>query len=150
MRYLKTWSLLERIDTDAVKDLCDTSFANLYDQGFKVLPLDVNFRVDRQTMVKLVKGDNQILEPFTWSEIKDYYIPFLQLISNRYDFVSFTRQFYPNPYNKDIDNVRIEYGDTYWYVDWKYYSYEDLINEKDEPKYNSKIFSISIIVTNKK
>ena len=139
MRYLKTWSLLERIDTDAVKDLCDTSFANLYDQGFKVLPLDVNFRVDRQTMVKLVKGDNQILEPFTWSEIKDYYIPFLQLISNRYDFVSFTRQF-----NKYIDNVRIEY------VDWKYYSYEDLINEKDEPKYNSKIFSISIIVTNKK
>ena len=139
MRYLKTWSLLERIDTDAVKDLCDTSFANLYDQGFKVLPLDVNFRVDRQTMVKLVKGDNQILEPFTWSELKDYYIPFLQLISNRYDFVSFTRQF-----NKYIDNVRIEY------VDWKYYSYEDLINEKDEPKYNSKIFSISIIVTNKK
>ena len=139
MRYLKTWSLLERIDTDAVKDLCDTSFANLYDQGFKVLPLDGNFRVDRQTMVKLVKGDNQNAEPFTWPEIKDYYIPFLQLISNRYDFVSFTRQF-----NKYIDNVRIEY------VDWKYYSYEDLINEKDEPKYNSKIFSISIIVTNKK
>lgn len=138
MKYLKTWSLLERIDTDAVKDLCDASFANLYDQGFKVLPLDGNFRVDRQTMVKLVKGDNQILEPFTWSEVKDYYIPFLQLISNRYDFVSFTRQF-----NKYIDNVRIEY------VDWKYYSYEDLINEKDEPKYNSKIFSISIIVTDK-
>lgn len=137
MRYLKTWSLLERIDTDAVKDLCDVSFANLYDQGFKVLPLDGSSRVDRQTMVKLVKGDNQILEPFTWSEIKDYYIPFLQLISNRYDFISFTRQ-----YNKDIDNVRIEY------VDWKYYSYEDLINEKDQ--FELYIFSISIIVTNKK
>ena len=138
MKYLKTWSLLERIDTDAVKDLCDVSFANLYDQGFKVLPLDGSSRVDRQTMVKLVKGDNQILEPFTWSEIKDYYIPFLQLISNRYDFVSFTRQ-----YNKDIDNVRIEY------VDWKYYWSDDLISEKDEPTYNSKIFSISIIVTDK-
>ena len=138
MKYLKTWSLLERIDTDAVKDLCDVSFANLYDQGFKVLPLDGSSRVDRQTMVKLVKGDNQNAEPFTWPEIKDYYIPFLQLISNRYDFISFTRQ-----YNKDIDNVRIEY------VDWKYYSYEDLINEKDEPMYNSKIFSISIIVTDK-
>ena len=137
MKYLKTWSLLERIDTDAVKDLCDVCFANLYDQGFKVLPLNSNF-VDHQTMVKLVKGDNQNAEPFTWPEIKDYYIPFLQLISNRYDFISFTRQ-----YNKDIDNVRIEY------VDWKYYSYEDLINEKDEPTYNSKIFSISIIVTDK-
>jgi len=138
MKYLKTWSLLERIDIDALKDLCDISFANLYDVGFKVLPLDSNFRVDHQTMVKLVKGDNQNAEPFTWPEIKDYYIPFLQLISNRYDFISFTRQ-----YNKDIDNVRIEY------VDWKYYSYEDLINEKDGPMYNSKIFSISIIVTDK-
>lgn len=138
MKYLKTWTLLERIDIDVVKDLCDASFANLYDEGFRVLPLDGNFRVDRQTIVKLVKGDNENIEPFTWSEVKDYYIPFLQLISNRYDFVSFTR------YNKDIDNVRIEY------VDWKYYSYEDLINEKDEPKYNSKIFSISIIVTDKK
>lgn len=138
MKYLKTWSLLERIDTDAVKDLCDVSFANLYDQGFKVLPLDGSSRVDRQTMVKLVKGDNQNAEPFTWPEIKDYYIPFLQLISNRYDFISFTRQ-----YNKDIDNVRIEY------VDWKYYWSDDLISEKDEPTYNSKIFSISIIVTDK-
>ena len=140
MKYLKTWSLLERIDTDTVKDLCDSCFVNLYDQGFKVLPLDSNV-VDtkpipcNQTIVRLVKGDGW--EPFTWPEIKDYYIPFLQLISNRYDFISFTRQ-----YNND--NVRIEY------VDWKYYSYEDLINEKDEPKYNSKIFSISIIVTNKK
>ena len=137
MRYLKSWSLLESI-TDKLRDLCDTSFANLYDEGFEVLPLDGNFRIDRQTMVKLKKTDSN--EPFTWSEIKDYYIPFLQLVSNRYDFVSFTRQF-----NKDIDNVRVEY------VDWEYYSYEDLVNEV-EPKYNryGNIYSISIIVTDKK
>lgn len=39
MKYLKSWSLLESI-TDKLRDLCDTSFANLYDDGFRVLPLD--------------------------------------------------------------------------------------------------------------
>lgn len=118
-----------------INDLCEACFVNLYDQGFKVLPIDGNFSVDRQTMVKLVKGDHQALKPFTWLEIKDYYITFLQMISNRYDFVSFTRE--------DIDNIRIEY------VDWEYYWSDDLISELGEPKY-SKIYSISIIVTNKK
>jgi hypothetical protein len=130
MKYLKSWSLLESI-TDKLRDLCDTSFANLYDDGFEVLPLDGNFRIDRQTMVKLKKTSD---EPFTWSEIKDYYIPFLKLISNRYDLVSFIIN--------GTENVRMEH------VDWEYYSCDDLVNEVDEPRY--RIFSISIIVTDKK
>jgi creatinine amidohydrolase/Fe(II)-dependent formamide hydrolase-like protein len=130
MKYLKKWSLLESVDTDDVRDLCDAVFANLYDQGFKVLPIIGNHFANG-LIVRLVKNT----EPFTWSEVKDYYITFLQLISKRYDLVSFTHQ--------DKDNVRIGY------VSNLYYSSDDLISELDEPD-NSKILSIAIIVADKK
>lgn len=120
MKYLKEWSLLESIDENVLRDLCDTSFANLYDLGFEVSILGTD-----QKMVFLTKNGGTI---FHWNKVKDYYIPFLQLINRRYEIVG--------------SNIHIQF------IDWKYYSYDELVNQEVEvPHY--RIFSIRILIKEK-
>jgi hypothetical protein len=120
MKYLKTWSLLEDINTDELKDLCDASFVNLYDLGFGTTILGID-----QKMVFLTKNGGAI---FHWDQVKDYYIPFLQLINRRYEIVGPT--------------IHIQF------IDWKYYSYDEIVNETIEiPNY--RIFSIRILLKEK-
>jgi hypothetical protein len=124
MKYLKTWSLLEDINMDELKDLCDASFVNLYDLGFRTTILGTD-----QKMVFLTKNGGAIHQRdiFQWNQIKDYYIPFLQLINRRYEIVG---------------PIHIQS------IDWKYYSYDEIVNETIEiPNY--RIFSIRILLKEK-
>lgn len=144
MKYLKRFSLLESVSIDEIKDLVDSTFANLYDNGFEVKCEPSNFASNRNSekefiVIKLRKVPKSgvrsylIDGDFTWNEVKDYYIPFLQLVKRRYDLVSF---------GDELDDVRIEY------VDWSYYSVDDLIEDQANIKENSNIYSITILIKN--
>jgi hypothetical protein len=86
MRYLKRYN--ESVSEEDLRDFCESSMAYLIDEGFTI-----KIHGQRTTpFSSLPKGHFNIwLQKdnaksfFKWDEVKDYYIPFLQLLSNRYD-----------------------------------------------------------------
>ena len=85
MIYLKGFNeSLSSSQKDELKDFCETSLAYLIDEGFEVR-LITDFS-DTTVRVSLLKPIDGRVSRFNWNEVKDYYIPFLQLLSRRYDF----------------------------------------------------------------
>jgi len=90
MRYLKRYN--ESVSEEDLRDFCESSMAYLMDEGFTI-----KIHGQRTTpFSSLPKGHfniwlhkNNATEFFKWDEVKDYYIPFLQLLSNRYDIRNF-------------------------------------------------------------
>ena len=98
MKYLKRYgvihSLLEQSsnlsedDFTELKDFCDNSLAYLLDDGYEIKLR----RYETYMIVTLYfPGDNydtndsySTTGEFHWNDVKDYYIPFLQLLSRRY------------------------------------------------------------------
>lgn len=142
MKYLKRYSLLERINHDELKELCDLTLVSLYDDGFYIsFPYSAH---GNTSLIKLEKphSTDPVLCNFIWNDVKDYYIPFLKLLNNRYDLVCFRG-------NDDSDmNIRIECFKNI-ITEWSFYSYNDLVNEFIEPREDSKIYSISVIIKEK-
>ena len=70
-------------EVDELKDFCETSLAYLLDEGYQV---DINeYKAPRDEwndgfVVDLILPNDN----FLWNDVKDYYIPFLQLLSRRY------------------------------------------------------------------
>jgi uncharacterized protein YqkB len=91
MKYGRTLHYLKRFNeakeetklteeqVEELKDLCETSLVYLLDEDFELnidsrypgLTGNVSFYLKRKS-------------GFTWNEIKDYFIPFLQRLSNKY------------------------------------------------------------------
>ena len=120
MKYLKKFEGLEETTNfnsfltklDDLKQLCDGQLATLYDEGFELDYLvtkvtDPNNDRDRGFVldclhIQLNKFRRDGRYSFKWVDVKDYYIPFLKLLNNRYDLVCFRG-------NDDSDmNIRIE------------------------------------------
>ena len=83
MRYLKRIfenDLYNQVDSDELKDFCETYLAYLLD--------DTNFDIE---VVERPNWDSYIIwltksvPPFKWDDIKDYYIPFVTMLSREYD-----------------------------------------------------------------
>lgn len=89
MRFLKRFN--EGVSEEDIRDFCESSFAYLMDEGFTIKIFS-----SERPFSSLVKGEFNIwLQKdnaksfFKWDDVKDYYIPFLQLLDNRYDIGSF-------------------------------------------------------------
>jgi hypothetical protein len=82
MKHLRRYN--ENLTDDEVeelKDFCESSLAYLLDDGYDVYiqrEWNVGFHVI------FCKPGTEDSEDFYWNDIKDYYIPFLQLLSRRY------------------------------------------------------------------
>ena len=88
MRYLKRIfesDLYNQVDSDELKDFCETYLAYLLD--------DTSFKLE---FIETPKWDSYIIwlgktlldrriQPFHWNDIKDYYIPFVTILSREYD-----------------------------------------------------------------
>lgn len=154
MRYLKNyneakfWRTVKSIES--LKELCENSLAYLLDEDFE---LKLETRIGRFPELRTIdyngeKGVNISLESkitHTWSEIKDYYIPFLQLLTRRY-------KLYPYYQGQRFDTkgnlvnkcpVFIAMGGD----DYVYYTLEDLIEDKIRDK--DEFYSISVKVGEK-
>jgi hypothetical protein len=91
MRYLKKFN--ESVSKEDLQDFCESSLAYLMDEGFTVSIMGGD---DPRT--RLPSGQFNIFlqkearEFFKWDDVKDYYIPFLKLLSNRYDIGTFVTE----------------------------------------------------------
>lgn len=144
MRYLKMFNeklnLNDKVD---LLDFCETSLAYLMDDGFSI---DCKFSNVRNgvVIIELEKIDNlNQRSSFLWDQVKDYYIPFLQLLNKRYDIIQ-----YGGRTNKNIC------FDTFFSE--KYFNVEDVIADRvgdfngDEFGHKEKTHCISVKITEKK
>jgi len=87
MKYLKKifeTDLYNQVDEAELRDFCETYLAYLLDDtSFKIEVVESN-GWDSYT-IWLGKILNPRIQPFNWNEIKDYYIPFVTMLSREYD-----------------------------------------------------------------
>ena len=82
--------------------------------------------------------------PFTWDQIKDYYIPMLKLLSNRYEIIGFGGYF-----NKK--EVRFRLGKNIHPDSFKDFSYDSVLDDTlfDLYSYEPDIYSVGIKIKEK-
>ena len=96
MKHIKSFNESKDNFEEELREFCETSLAYLIDEGFEVSCRDessTNFVGKRQTQEDLImitlylpRSHNAPgLKQFDWNDVKDYYIPFLQLLSRRYE-----------------------------------------------------------------
>jgi hypothetical protein len=116
MRYLKRFN--ESVDMEALnmvlelKSFTEDCLAYLLDDG-------LNVEVQKAYKQEGYEISLYNAREFTWIQIKDYYIPFIQLLSNRYEILIQT------PYISDyVVKIGANYSGYY------HYTYEDIINDR--------------------
>lgn len=128
MKHLKRFN--EGVTQEDLQDFCESSLAYLMDESFNVTIRGGDDPRARATTgqfgIFLAKNNGR--EFFKWDDVKDYYIPFLQLLSNRYDIGTF--------FDGDVDSrepsVRFRYRqkNDYSFVNVsKNFSYARVIND---------------------
>jgi hypothetical protein len=87
MKYLKKIfenDLYSQVDSDELQDFCETYLAYLLDDtSFKIEVIDAEKW--NSYIIWLGKTLNPRIQPFKWDDIKDYYIPFVTMLSREYD-----------------------------------------------------------------
>lgn len=138
MKHLKRFNeRLQPDEVDELKDFCETSLAYLVDEGF-----DISCDLDKYLQLSL-PGKSPFLfrygsakDPFNWNDIKEHFIPFLQLLSRRYEL----KQFGDRP----SDYVVLFQGDRN-----KYATVEQVINDDLPTEVYHDLWSIVLKIKNK-
>ena len=82
MKHLKRYNeSLTPDEVDDLKDFCEVNLAYLLDEDF-IVDIDSRFGTTGNVSFNLKRELG-----FTWNEISDHFIPFLQRLSNRYIIV---------------------------------------------------------------
>lgn len=80
MKYIK---LFEDVFEDNLQDFCEQYLAYLLDDGFKVRIIVRDWMI---TEIAIFKHDFRYGgNPFDWNLVKDYIIPFLEILSRKYN-----------------------------------------------------------------
>jgi len=88
MKYLKKIfenDLYSQVDEVELKDFCDTYLAYLLDDTSFKLEVYESFSNDSYIIWLSKHLVDRRARPFKWDEIKDYYIPFVMMLSREYD-----------------------------------------------------------------
>ena len=129
MKYLRKFN--ESMSKEDLQDFCESTFAYLMDEGFTIKIFDNNsrpFSTLRPGEFNIWLQKDNPKSFFKWDDVKDYYIPFLQLLDNRYDIGGF----YENTSKTDEKNIRFRYRQKNdWYIINvnKDFSYGRVIND---------------------
>ena len=120
LHYLKSFNeaieetKLTEEQIEELKDFCETNLVYLLDEDFE-LDIDSRFPGSTGNVSFYLKRESG----FTWGEIKDYFIPFLQRLSNKYEIVDrikieFTKNnSVPESSSvKSLINDNTDFGDT--------------------------------------
>ena len=123
---------------DDIRNFAEERLVSLLDEGFQLKIYDaVSKNVAIGFTIWLCKSDYND-SSFKWDDIKDDYIPFLQLISNKYKLLKFS-----------TDVVRFNLGSKY-NVNMKDLSLQDVIDDNVFQNYvggSPDIFSIGVCIT---
>jgi hypothetical protein len=83
MKYIRPFNESKENLVEELQDLCDSYFAYLYDEGFEIR---ISTGLLEEICIKLCKPNNDgPTYNFSWDEIKDYFIPFLQRLLTKVD-----------------------------------------------------------------
>jgi hypothetical protein len=81
MRYLRKFN--ESLSKEEeLQEFCESNLAYLLDEGFRINIKTVRPDSDNLTGIKITRKDNNFL--FSWVEVKDYLIPFIERLSKSY------------------------------------------------------------------
>jgi hypothetical protein len=152
MRYLKTFENLENFSSGVseIETFIKNNLAYILDEGFT---FKVNFKRygDRMNYIVKIykieeKGNNRRQLFFRWENIKDDFIPFLELLNENYTLDS---------YSPEDNSLVIDSGDTLvftpsreWIGKKRWYNIEELINDSIDD--NDKFQFISFVITGEK
>ena len=155
MKHLKMFN--ERLnDTESKEliDFCETSLAYLMDEGFELELVD---RYGREPNDPSFDGDTEYYwidlygprddegnnSNFSWQEVKDYYIPFIQLLKNRYKLFDDERE-----YKGDQIYFKVQTGVRFDEHSFMNYKIEEVINDRI-PLNEDNIFTLSVKIGGK-
>jgi len=112
---------------EELEDFCDTHLAYLTDEGFYIDYEELyGGHCTYVTIRHSKREDNKYSNDFSWNEIKDRFIPFLQMLSKEYKLFNF--HFEDIACKKD----EVVCMDDFISKTWRkrtYYSYEDVIED---------------------
>lgn len=158
MKYLKTFQIFEGFtppEQQELKEFCDEYLVHLYDRGFKVdfttaprsrgnEPMNVN-----RVFIHITASENQNPEfkdhykkdlLFSWFKIRDYIIPFIDILNDNYELGNFAVSG-----RKDKDDVSIK---LQMLNKEHYYTAQEIIDGGHRLRHNVK--DITIMVMGKK
>lgn len=137
MKYLKKFNESKQptvVDVNDVQTIGDQCFAYLYDDGYKLSVWDD----DDYELIKIefAKNNNDGLEDFNWDDVKDYFIPFFNLLKDKYNFgdgyeaIVFNRMdgYTDNIYLNDLLNDNYSGGNYIYSISTSFWKYTD-VNE---------------------
>ena len=146
MIYLKDFNESFRAPSsfrEEIQEFCENCLAYLIDDDFSIKtnlygldPVSVSF-----VLIRRFSGE---VEPilFSWGDVKDYYIPFLQMLQRKYNVISTSKS--PSILNSEV-NVVIR--PTEESRDSVYYTLYEVLEDKINPY--DKIVYIKILITEK-
>jgi hypothetical protein len=142
MKHLKRFNeSLQSDEVEQLKDFCETSLAYLLDDGYNVslsIRDQVKYPGRNHIIVSLgLPEENYAVgyQKFNWNDVKDYYIPFLQMLQRRYELL---------PYLDDTAHIYVCFNTT---SGLRYLSLDQVINDKTGLDYP--IWGINIKIVDK-
>jgi hypothetical protein len=98
MKYIRPFNESKENLVEELQDFCDTSLAYLLDEGFDIsvtLRDKVKFPDKQHLLVTLGLKAQETTQPnpwerYYWNDVKDYYIPFIQMLVRRYELLDYT------------------------------------------------------------
>ncbi len=133
------WS---KLDLQELEDFCETYLAYLLDDGFGVRVTRLS-TVNRhgsnkyRARIEFYKEDPHLPIPFEWDDIKDYFIPFYQMLSKDYDIsITPNRELVSDTYGGYVVRncaVKFDYrmpGRQLWETESRWFTEEEIVNDK--------------------
>jgi hypothetical protein len=158
MKHLRRFNeSLQLKELEDLMDFAENCLAYLLDEGFQLElvdrygrgPNDPSFDQDTEYYWVDIYGptNGEDNRNFSWEEVKDYYIPFIQLLKNRYKLFDDERE-----YKGDQIYFKVQLGRRFDEHTFMNYKIEEVINDKiNIPKNfgDDNIFSISVKIGDK-
>lgn len=150
MKHLKPFNESKENLKEELQDFCDNSLAYLYDEGYTIslsVRDQVKYPGKNHIVVSLgLPEENHVpttygngYQKFNWQDVKDYYIPFLQLLVRRYEL---------QPYLDDTAQVYLQFNTI---SGFRYLTLDAVINDRTGLDYNLKapLWGINLKVVDK-
>ncbi len=127
MKYLKKFNESNSNKVEDVKKFCNENLAYLIDAGFYLMYSTSSSFIDKQKGI-LPKQCSISLHKHSgfmkWDEIVDDFVPFLQILNNKYELVKLEPTSKRDKYSKKCSFIFNDYNYLYRY------SLDDLINDR--------------------